>query len=737
MYYECANVVDLLSETKILMNVNILSTMFEESIFRRSFILQKPVIQKLYKVAITESGDTHVQLGRFTDFHIACIQNQSNRVKQFLSSGTISAPSDLNKPIINGCTILHLTVKSKSDKTASILLDHGADFMLQDKDGKTAFHIAFELNLHFLSYLMVKKFDEQTPNLVDHRGLSVFHILCTCDYIDEIEDFIEQGVDINLQVGNKSTYWAGWAPIHFAINCGQQEVIDVLLEHGADSTVTTELGLNSLDLALDCVNTKKGPSRGVYDRIVDDFLSTDYTGLESSGNRWSLPLHLECSSYNDDPNDLRELLTTHKDHVNKIFKSAVPNKFNGKTPLELALAHGHMQQAKLLIENGADLFRIDDYGGTPLECAFQCEYIRDNESIEAAESIFSIAIESMDKFKPSYFYVACILGLPNAVKNILAKINNQQLKFEYVNCRNDADQTPLHSLLPRREINKIAKEQIVELLLVNGADVNARDYMLQTPLHYTKKAEDLGVMRILLNHGADPNAQNMLGETPLHKMYLDFFERFDQHFNDHASFYKQIVLLLEAGSDVNMIDLQNRTCFTILTKSWLVENTEVVNELSRILLEHVKRLQVIGFCVCEKNEQAYIDLSKKIVSYNEDEFVKKCEEELQSMMSVKIDHRTTLRDILFRSPNDMAYYCENVTLSEVVSSADFARFSIYGYLIKLQIKNGPSRRSLLKNSGKALTLLIGKILPLECIEKILGNLTDKDLRNIILSNSSG
>src|SRR5207253_3203598 len=77
-----------------------------------------------------------------------------------------------------------------------------------------------------------------------------------------------------------------------------------------------------------------------------------------------------------------------------------------------------------------------------------------------------------------------------------------------------------------------------ELLLVKGADVNARNKAKYTPLHNASRQEATDVAKTLLTHKAEVNAQSEGGETPLHLA---------------AAWGRTPIvdLLLKAGADVN------------------------------------------------------------------------------------------------------------------------------------------------------------------------------------------
>ena len=152
----------------------------------------------------------------------------------------------------------------------------------------------------------------------------------------------------------------------------------------------------------------------------------------------------------------------------------------------------------------------------------------------------------------------------------------------YINSRNSGNEwTPLH--IASVQGNK----KIAELLVAEGADVNARDRLSDRPLHNAVTYEYKGFVEFLISKGADVNAKNAAKHTPLHIVEekdiaeILILNGADLNAKDvigytplHKVRKKEIAgLLIKSGADVNSKDSRSDTPLHT------ADNAEVANLL--------------------------------------------------------------------------------------------------------------------------------------------------------------
>ena len=120
------------------------------------------------------------------------------------------------------------------------------------------------------------------------------------------------------------------------------------------------------------------------------------------------------------------------------------------------------------------------------------------------------------------------------------------------------DLTPLHSAA------ESGYKEVVELLLVNKADVNAKTDNGYTPLHTATLRDHKDMAELLLAHGAEVNAKDSEGWTPLHGAAA----------NGHKD---MVELLLAHGAEVNAKDDNVTTLYVAAMQGDLVKVKALLN----------------------------------------------------------------------------------------------------------------------------------------------------------------
>jgi len=73
------------------------------------------------------------------------------------------------------------------------------------------------------------------------------------------------------------------------------------------------------------------------------------------------------------------------------------------------------------------------------------------------------------------------------------------------------------------------KTQAVEFLLDKYLDINVKDKIGNTPLHYAVILENDEIIELLLNKNADPFTQNIEGESPYDLATKKMKEKFNKY----------------------------------------------------------------------------------------------------------------------------------------------------------------------------------------------------------------
>lgn len=272
--------------------------------------------------------------------------------------------------------------------------------------------------------------------------------------------------------------------------------------------------------------------RGYYDKHGKSFY--DFTAgelddyLENGGDpnlkiQWGEKSYLYLSHAAIMDERMMETLVKHGVDVNQKDDS-------GKTLLHKVY---NFETAKLLILKGADVNAEDEDGRTPLEKAVS--HTLSETEYFPVESTYHRDAPKIEK--PAYDPIGKACEGPRSYKEPIYTEQNRIMMEEIVELliENGAE-------VKDNALCNLNNPRVVQLLVDNGADVNASCHPLNDVNNYEGA-------KILIENGANINEKDINGKTPLHNETKSF-----NNTNNTDELVKKIKLLIENGADVNIED---------------------------------------------------------------------------------------------------------------------------------------------------------------------------------------
>lgn len=198
----------------------------------------------------------------------------------------------------------------------------------------------------------------------------------------------------------------------------------------------------------------------------------------------------------------------------------------GETPLTHSLKEHHDAAEVLICDDQTDLNMPNKFGTTPIEIIIQ----------NGLEQIFNLMLEQKERFKPNQkTLLKCIKNNQMNMFNKIVQFNNQIINFV-----DEKGNTILHDISDEPFTDILAS--FIDILIQNGANINAQNNLLQTSLmmacengnaefaffllsnpdvdihlsdvdnktimHYAIKSKNKPLIRCLMDKGLDFNASN-------------------------------------------------------------------------------------------------------------------------------------------------------------------------------------------------------------------------------------
>ncbi|XP_025114575.1 protein phosphatase 1 regulatory subunit 16A-like isoform X2 [Pomacea canaliculata] len=199
-----------------------------------------------------------------TALHQCCIDNTEEMMKLLLEykANVNACDSEMWTPLHAAATCGHVVL-------CRHLIEHGAELLAVNADGNMPYDICEdEVTLDYIETEMAKRGITQEQidetrlvterkmladlkelvaqggnlDLVDGSGATMLHIAAANGYVEVAEFLLDNHVAVDIE-DNES-----WQPIHAASYWAQQEILEMLVENGADLDAKTKNGETPFDL---------------------------------------------------------------------------------------------------------------------------------------------------------------------------------------------------------------------------------------------------------------------------------------------------------------------------------------------------------------------------------------------------------------------------------------------------------------------------------------------------------
>ena len=554
----------------------------------------------------------------------------------------------------DGCTLLHIASRSRQEEVAKLLISCGADVNAQDTTGKTPiFYVTENGDLKIAKLLLTNKANvKDRPELLNNAVRK--------KYREIIEVLLEHGADVN----SRDKY--GRTALHFAAfnKCGRLsrsihkdpdinvkgEIAKLLLSRGANVNAETEDGVTALQAA----------AHNGYANVVEALLEYN-ADVNFTYKTDTTPSPLSAQESNEGINAMPP---------NKGADTNTEQR-NRMTALHIAARKGHKEIVELLIERGS---YIDS---------------------KITSDIMHIAAENGD------LRIMMIL-----------------LKFGVcVDSKDEHGATALHIASMK------GHTQIVIALLDHGSDITITNGDNDTAL---KLAENrVGSFHEIIT-SSDQNRDDYfigLGESS------DSYHKYhDNHYPGAEHSYDSIDKYL-AGEYSDDEDCSNGSADDYYDYD-PVRSIHAHEEIANILRLHA--IKVISANLYASNKDL---LSISSVAEDQNKYRIECEEEVANMKRERVGNSSvSFYDVLTKGISQLAIYAGNKSIVEVFKSSDWRDdFPEYENMINNQFRKGRRRKEILDEGNTIFHFFFNNFLglPHYCTEEIFSYLSNEDLRTLM------
>eukprot|EP00002_Diphylleia_rotans_P007386 TRINITY_DN1692_c0_g1_i1.p1 TRINITY_DN1692_c0_g1~~TRINITY_DN1692_c0_g1_i1.p1 ORF type:complete len:1685 (-),score=327.32 TRINITY_DN1692_c0_g1_i1:603-5657(-) len=336
------------------------------------------------------------QCGEFVDnkspvLHIAAYYGLTDLCLELIKNGT----GQIHEVDTRGLRVIDVAARAGHTSTCFELMRQGADPIIPDSEGRTAYHWAIMGGHADTLQLLIK--DRGICSHKTSRGLEPIHLACSLGYTECVKILVRiggksintpaadgrRGLHFTIEGGTESLHalqtilgveWNGskrakidggllvdeedengQTALHYAIKKNCYEAAHLLLLAGAKPNVMDKAGHSPLSL---------GIKRGISLRLFEEAIKSreHLAWKDNLGRSYSHAAAIEGRV---------DILQT----IARLHGNLSDIDWEGRTPLHLAMLHMQLECCEELLRHGVNPDRLDFKGQTPLHICCSIDYI--------------------------------------------------------------------------------------------------------------------------------------------------------------------------------------------------------------------------------------------------------------------------------------------------------------------------------------------------------------------------
>ena len=421
----------------------------------------------------------------------------------------IDQGADVNAANNENATALMLASKKGSVDAINVLISAGADQTIEDANGNTWIHYAFggDGNKDVLQSIIDLGAD---VNATNKENATALMLASEKGNVDGLTVLLSAGANTTLEdaVGNT------W--IHYAIygDCSK-EILQSIIDLGADVNAKNNKNTTALMLAIEKGNAA----------ATNVLLSAGANTLENAvGSTW-----MHYAIHEDLSKEVLQLIIDLGADVNA-------TNHENATALMLAIEKGNADVINILINAGASMAVENAVGNTWIHYA-----VSGDCDMEVLQSVIhrGADVNATNKQNVTALMLASQMGNLDAMNVLLSAGANHTT----ANANGD---TWIHYA-----IYGDCSKEVLQLIIDEGADVNATNNENVTALMLASKKGNINAMNVLITAGADQTIEDADGNQWIHCAVHEYCTK------------EVLQLIIDLGADVNARNKQNITALML------------------------------------------------------------------------------------------------------------------------------------------------------------------------------